>query len=238
MHPIPHSGTVFEPEYCVALTIFQMNRHWLDLETHKKSSSVPTLGSCATNPIAFSIRASLNVRMKMNMMRIGMKVYHPTHGHGVVKVISEVSLEVDFESGRRVFSAADQDLKPAEPIVSMTGLDVPLPEFIHQTASAVLRELGVEKTEAPVEGLAARWRDGTLILKPADASLQTKEVPVETFFHKIVMMRGNLRVLEQKINSMEKLDEAEKIELQQYITRCYGSMTTFNVLFRNKEDQF
>ena len=176
--------------------------------------------------------------MKINLMRIGMKVHHPQHGAGVVKAISEVSVEADFDGGRRTLSASDQDLVPAEPIVSMTGLDVPLPEFIRQTVASVVRELGVEKREDTVDGLARRWCEGILVLKPADPGLQAKEVPLETFFHKIVMVRNNLRVLEQKINSLDKLAEAEKVELQQYITRCYGSMTTFNVLFKEKSDQF
>ena len=102
----------------------------------------------------------------------------------------------------------------------------------------MVEALGLEPQDALVEGLATRWQKGTLFMQPADSSLQPKEVPLETFFHKIVMIRNNLRVLEQKVNASEKLSEAEKVELQQYITRCYGSLTTFNILFKNKDDQF
>ena len=75
-------------------------------------------------------------------------------------------------------------------------------------------------------------------MQPAERSLQSKEVPLETFFHKIVMIRNNLRVLAQKVNRSNKLSDADKVDLQQYITRCYGSLTTFNILFKNKDDQF
>lgn len=86
--------------------------------------------------------------------------------------------------------------------------------------------------------IGKKWEGGTVIMKPADAALQAKEVPVETFFHKIVMVRDRLRVLEQKINGHAGLSDTDKVEMQQYVTRCYGSLTTFNVLFRDKDDQF
>jgi hypothetical protein len=86
--------------------------------------------------------------------------------------------------------------------------------------------------------IADKYKGGTMILQPKDTSLSNKEIPIDTFFHKIVMLRDRLRVMEQKINSSNVLDEQDKIDLQQYITRCYGSLTTFNVLFKNNSQQF
>ncbi len=86
--------------------------------------------------------------------------------------------------------------------------------------------------------MGKRWEGGTVVLKPGAEGQQSKEIPVEAFFHKIVMVRDKLRVLEQKINAHPKLSDQEKVDMQQYITRCYGSLTTFNLLFAEKEDQF
>ena len=86
--------------------------------------------------------------------------------------------------------------------------------------------------------LGDRWQHGTMLLQPVDKSLKPKEIPIEDFFHKVVMLRDRLRVLEQNINSNKKLSDGDKVDLQQYITRCYGSLTTFNVLFKNKEHWF
>jgi hypothetical protein len=109
---------------------------------------------------------------------------------------------------------------------------------VQQTVDTTISKLGLEKPDFVVEKLGARWHGGKVVLHPSDPTLQTKEVPLDTFFHKIVMVRNNLRVLEQKVNAHEKLSDGEKVEMQQYITRSYGSLTTFNVLFKEKEDQF
>src|SRR5262249_7584641 len=129
-------------------------------------------------------------------------------------------------------------MEPAEAQVAVTGLTQPLKQFTEETARTVMKELGVERQESVIEQLGARWHRGKLMLHPADPTLQPKDVPLEVFFHKIVMVRNNLRVLEQKINAHPNLTDGDKVEMQQYITRSYGSLTTFNLLFKEKEDQF
>lgn len=176
--------------------------------------------------------------MKVEQLHIGMKVKHPHHGLGVVRALTEHTAEIVFTEGTRTVAPESSELEPVEARMSASGLEIPLAQFVEQTVGAVIAELGLEKDETIVGQLGQRWHNGRLVLHPADASLQPKEVPLEVFFHKIVMLRNNLRVLEQKINAHEKLTDAEKVEMQQYVTRSYGSLTTFNILFKSKEDQF
>jgi hypothetical protein len=176
--------------------------------------------------------------MKIEALHLGMRVRHPQYGLGTVKGIGEHTADVLFEEGKRTVAPEESGLQPAEARASLSDLEAPLSQIINETVSAAIHELGLERQDSEVQQLGTRWHNGRVLLHPSDPSLQPKEVPLDIFFHKIVMMRNNLRVLEQKINGHEKLTDADKVEMQQYITRCQGSMTTFNVLFRNKEDQF
>jgi hypothetical protein len=106
-------------------------------------------------------------------------------------------------------------------------------EFRNVLREVLLDELGVRDTP-----LGERWQGGEIVLVPGKAGTQEKRVPIDNFFRKIVLIREKLRVLEQRINSHDKLSDEDRLALQQYITQCYGSLTTFNVLFREKEDQF
>lgn len=176
--------------------------------------------------------------MKIQELTIGLNIRHPQYGVGMVKALNELTAEIRFDDVTRTIEPEMSGITPADPIVSVSGLAVPLKQFVESTVQGTLNQLGLGKPEAAIENLGVRWQGGKLVLHPADATLQTKEVPLEVFFHKIVGVRNQLRVLEQKINAHEKLTDGEKVEMQQYITRCYGSLTTFNVLFKNKEDQF
>ena len=168
---------------------------------------------------------------------LGARVKHPTMGVGVVYDMDPRIVHVFFrEHGEQPISRSFEGLVTIAP-----GPEIAMPEArldmpaIEQALKEVLEE--VMGPQRPI-ALARKWEGGTLIMKPKDDSLQSKEVPIDGFYHKITMVRDRLRLMEQKINSHNGLSEADKAELQQYITRCYGSMTTFNVLFDDKDDQF
>jgi hypothetical protein len=101
----------------------------------------------------------------------------------------------------------------------------------------LLRRVIREETGISPAAPAEKWRGGTLVLRPGTPGLQEKSWPIETFFHKVVMLRNRLRTLEQQVNSADMPDEA-KVRLQGYISGCYGTLTSFNVLFAEEEDQF
>jgi len=171
-------------------------------------------------------------------LHIGMRVNHPRYGVGVIKALTQHTADISFDDAPRTLDPAAADLTSAEPTATLNGLEMPLANLIRDTAEAVVETLGLERSNAIVEGLGNKWHGGTLVMQAADHALQPKELPLETFFHKIVMIRNNLLVLEQKVNASDKLSDGEKFEMQQYITRCYGSITTFNILFKDKENQF
>ena len=176
--------------------------------------------------------------MKLSELHLGQRVIHPQLGEGVVKAINEFAAEVLFLEGRKPIEPETSGLMPAEAQATLSGLPVPLQSLIEQVVQASVDRLGIERPDGSVNELAGRWKGGKMLLQPADPSLKAKEVDLEAFFHKLVLMRNQLRVLEQKVNASETLASAEKFDWQQYITRCYGSMTTFNLLFKDKETYF
>lgn len=167
-----------------------------------------------------------------------MQVKHPLYGKGSIIQIEGTILTVHFPNrGNMDISRRTEGLEFMEEELSD-----------HAGESEELSMSSLEKTLRKILGefeginevveLGDKWIGGTLLLQPADTSLKPKEVPIETFFHKIVLVRDRLRVLEQQLNSHNGLSDEEKIDLQQYITRIYGSLTTFNVLFKRPEDYF
>ena len=168
----------------------------------------------------------------MKLLGIGSRIDHPEYGKGVVTNVTskhywvtfiENGLEtIDLDSEFETIEASEDDVDT----VSLFDVERSLVEILKKWSD----------THEKV-AIADKWKGGKLILEPGD-NLASKDMPIDTFFHKIVMMRDRLRVMEQKINSSKNLDDSEKVELQQYITRIYGSLTSFNVLFKNESDRF
>jgi hypothetical protein len=176
--------------------------------------------------------------MNTPILAVGMKITHPHHGEGIVEKISTGSADIRFGNILRTIDPRLAEITVPQPAIKIGETEIPLKQFVEGVVDSVIDRLGVEIPTSHIEQLGQRWHKGKLVLHPADPTLQTKEVPLEVFFHKVVGLRNQLRVLEQKINAHPALPDAEKVEMQQYITRCYGSLTTFNILFKNKEDQF
>ena len=178
--------------------------------------------------------------MEQQDITIGAKVEHPQFGTGVVTNATLTSFTVFFMNrGDKEIARSFQGLKLLEPSkVSEQGTGsgggITLADLEKVFTGVMRRYADFPET---VE-LGDRWKRGIMILKPGSTDLKPKEIPIDAFFHKIVLIRDRLRVLEQRINATEKLDDEEKVNLQQYITRIYGSLTTFNVLFRHKEQYF
>lgn len=170
----------------------------------------------------------------MTELGIGSRVQHPGYGDGVVINVKRQSLLITFlNHGTKEIPMEYEGLKvldKVEPDADLVSL-----WDIERTLIKVIKDY-VEYPET-VE-LGKKWTGGKMILQPADTGLSSKEIPIEALFHKIVMIRDRMRTLEQRINSNTKLEDEEKINLQQYITKVYGSLTTFNVLFKNPEEQF
>jgi hypothetical protein len=166
------------------------------------------------------------------MYDAGNIIEHQDYGRGTILETAELFYTIDFgKLGIRDISRRSEELLR---LVEETTYDMDKNEL----EKSLIRILESYSDISQVIEMGDRWKGGTLVLKPANASQKSKEIPIDTFFHKIVMVRDRLRVLEQNINSHDKLDDADKINLQQYITRVYGSLTTFNLLFKNEEDHF
>ena len=168
----------------------------------------------------------------MQILGIGSRIDHTAYGKGVVTNVSSKQYWVTFLEGGLETIALDADFEVIEAVQD----DVDAVSFFDVESSLVQILEKWSDTHEKV-AIADKWKGGKLILEPGDA-LANKELPIDSFFHKIVMVRDRIRVMEQKINSSKNLDDQEKIDLQQYITRIYGSLTTFNVLFKNKTDHF
>ena len=169
----------------------------------------------------------------MKLLGIGSRINHAEYGKGVVTNVSSKEYWVTFiENGLETIP-----LHETFEIIEASENEVDTISF-YDVEKSLKNILQKWSDITPLTPIADKWKGGTIVLQPADKTLASKEIPIDTFFHKIVMLRDRLRVMEQKINSSKDLGDQDKIDLQQYITRCYGSLTTFNVLFKSNSQQF
>jgi len=172
--------------------------------------------------------------MEQTTLGIGTRLQHTQYGPGVIVGVRYATYLISFiNHGVKEIDKTDTHLD--EIIPENVTAEI---ETVSETEKSLLKMLRLWGGVSEVVPLGDRWKGGLLLLQPADKTQRPKEVPVDVFFHKIVMLRDRLRVLEQNINSHKILSDEDKVNLQQYITRIYGSLTTFNVLFRDKEHWF
>lgn len=164
---------------------------------------------------------------------VGSRVQHPQFGKGVIINVRMDAWEITFiENGTRIIQRDFDGLKVIEAVE--TPDEMVTYEKMEKSLIRLLRRFSDIQETVP---MGAKWSGGKMVLVPGDKSLKEKEIPIESFFHKIVMVRDRMRVLEQRVNASALSDE-DKVNIQQYITRVYGSLTTFNVLFKDKSDYF
>lgn len=167
------------------------------------------------------------------MLGEGSRVQHPAFGEGAVVRLHAAAYEICFmQHGMKLVGKEYEKLEVLDRVPPKDG-----PVSFGDAEKSLARILRAWSDVSEVIPLGDRWKDGLMILQPGEEGLKSKEIPIDAFFHKIVMVRDRLRVMEQRINS-SKLSDEEKVDLQQYITRIYGSLTTFNILFKNKDDYF
>ena len=165
---------------------------------------------------------------------IGTRLQHTQYGPGVIVGIRYATYMISFiHQGVKEIDKNDAHLD--EIIPENVSVEVETQSDMEKSLLKILRLWGGINELVP---LGDRWKNGTMLLQPADKIQKPKEIPIDVFFHKLVMARDRLRVLEQQLNAHKGLSDEEKVNLQQYITRIYGSFTTFNVLFKNKEHWF
>ena len=165
---------------------------------------------------------------------IGTRLQHTQQGPGVIVGVKYATYLISF------FNHGIKEIDKTDP-----HLDEIIPENIteeiethFEVERSLLKILRMWGGLSETVLLGDRWKNGIMLLQPADKTQKPKEIPIDVFFHKIVMLRDRIRVLEQNINAHKQLSDEDKVNLQQYITRIYGSLTTFNVLFKNKEHWF
>jgi hypothetical protein len=187
---------------------------------------------CTNNQFQLFEIKIIIIQKKMKILGIGSRINHNELGKGVVTNVTSSDYWVTFIENGLETIALDSEFE----IIEAAENEVDTISFfdVEKSLISILKKWSDTSEIVPI---ADKWKGGKIILEPGQAGVANKEIPIDTFFHKIIMVRDRVRVMEQKINS-SKIEEIEKIELQQYITRIYGSLTTFNVLFKSTNQYF